>query len=70
MGRKAKLKKIRQQKLTNNQSQSASPYDSTKFVEQFKHLGYQVQIDPKLQPKTNRGNISPEIPEDRIEPQL
>lgn len=68
MGRKAKLKKARRQAKTNNQ---ANPkYDRTQFVEQFTKMGYQVKIDPKLQPKTNRGNIAPEIPQDRIEPQL
>ncbi|WP_019508765.1 hypothetical protein [Pleurocapsa sp. PCC 7319] len=68
MGKKAKLKKIRQQdkaKVKSNQK-----YNQTEFVEQFERMGYQLQIDPKLQPKTNRGNISPEIPHDQIEPQL
>lgn len=64
MGRKSKLKKNRQQK------ESAKQYDSTQFVQQFTKMGYRVKIDPKLQPKTNRGNISPEIPQDKIEPQL
>ena len=68
MGRKAKNKKIRQQGKAT--AQSAKKYDNTQFVEQFERMGYQLQIDPKLQPKTNRGNISPEIPQDRIEPQL
>ncbi|MEO0926908.1 MAG: hypothetical protein AAFY63_13655 [Cyanobacteria bacterium J06643_13] len=69
MGRKAKLKKLRQQsKKTTPQPQSK--YQETEFVKQFEHLGYQVKVDSKLQPKTNRGNIAPEIPQDRIEPQL
>lgn len=67
MGRKAKLKKARQQKATAKPEQK---YDQTQFVKQFEKLGYQLKIDPKLQPKTNRGNISPEIPQERIEPQL
>lgn len=68
MGKKAKLKKIRQQAKTNGE---LSPqYDRTQFVEQFKKMGYQVKIDPKHQPKTNRGNIAPEIPQEKIEPQL
>ena len=66
MGRKAKLKKNRQQAKAN----SNNKYDRTQFVEQFSRMGYQVKIDPKLQPKTNRGNVAPEIPQDRIEPQL
>ena len=67
MGRNAKLKKIRQQKTG---AKSTKKYEQTQFVEQFEKMGYQLKIDPKLQPKTNRGNISPEIPQDRIEPQL
>ena len=68
MGRKAKLKKMRQQRKA--ETESGNKYDSTQFVEQFKKMGYQEKIDPKLQPKTNRGNVAPEIPQDRIEPQL
>lgn len=68
MGRKAKLKKMRAQGKV--EKKSAKKYDSTQFVEQFERMGYQQKIDPKLQPKSNRGNISPEIPQDRIEPQL
>ena len=68
MGKKAKLKKIRQQlKATVKPN---NKYDQTQFVKQFEGMGYQLKIDPKLQPKTNRGNISPEIPQDTIEPQL
>ncbi|MEO1672885.1 MAG: hypothetical protein AAFR77_19265 [Cyanobacteria bacterium J06631_2] len=70
MGRKAKLKKLRQQQVKNKTSQSQAKYQETEFVKQFEHLGYQVKVDPKLQPKTNRGNIAPEIPQTRIEPQL
>ena len=68
MGRKAKLKKIRQQNKTNVQSRSQ--YNQTEFVEQFEKMGYQLKIDPHRQPTTNRGNVSPEIPQERIEPQL
>ena len=68
MGRKAKLKKNRQQAQTSKDA--SKKYDRTQFVEQFSKMGYQVKINPKLQPKTNRGNIAPEIPQDRIEPQL
>jgi hypothetical protein len=68
MGRKAKIKKTRQKK--QDITQSVQKYDQTQFVKQFESLGYQLNVDPKLQPKTNRGNISPEIPENRIEPQL
>lgn len=68
MGRKAKIKKMRQQGKAS--AKSGKNYDQTQFVEQFEKMGYQVKIDPKLQPKTNRGNVSPEIPQDIIEPQL
>ncbi len=70
MGRKAKLKKLRQQQQANAESNQNQKYDKTQFVEQFTKMGYQAKIDPKLQPKTNRGNIAPEIPQERIEPQL
>ena len=70
MGRKAKLKKLRQQQQNNAESNQDPKYDKTQFVEQFTKMGYQAKIDPKLQPKTNRGNIAPEIPQERIEPQL
>lgn len=69
MGRKAKLKKARQQTKADP-NVSARTFDRTQFVEQFTRMGYQAKIDPKLQPKTNRGNIAPEIPQGRIEPQL
>ncbi len=68
MGKKAKLKKMRQQGKAT--AKPAKQYDQTQFVEQFSRMGYQLIIDPKLQPKTNRGNISPEIPQNKIEPQL
>ncbi|MEM6611547.1 MAG: hypothetical protein AAF652_04700 [Cyanobacteria bacterium P01_C01_bin.72] len=70
MGRKAKLKKLRQQQTKGTSASAQAKYQDTEFVKQFEHLGYQVQVDPKLQPKTNRGNIAPEIPQTRIEPQL
>lgn len=70
MGRKAKLKKLRQQQQASSASTQNKKYDKTQFVEQFTKMGYQTKIDPKLQPKTNRGNIAPEIPQDTIEPQL
>ena len=67
MGRKAKLKKTRQ----NQAKASSQPkYNQTDFVKQFEKMGYQLKIDPRQQPKTNRGNVSPEIPQERIEPQL
>ena len=69
MGRKAKLKKLRQQG-TDKSKKSPQKYKETEFAKQFEHMGYQVKVDPKLQPKTNRGNIAPEIPQTRIEPQL
>lgn len=69
MGRKAKLKKMRKQGAAKTKKANKQ-YDQTQFVEQFERMGYQAKIDPKLQPKTNRGNIAPEIPQDKIEPQL
>ena len=68
MGRKAKLKKMRQQ--TKATAKSAQKYNQTEFVEQFEKMGYQIEISSQLQSKNNRGNIAPEIPQDRIEPQL
>jgi hypothetical protein len=68
MGKKAKLKKMRQQGKAV--TQPTKEYQQTEFVEQLEKMGYQLQIDPKLQPQTNRGNISPEIPQPKIEPQL
>ena len=68
MGKKAKLKKIRQQNQAEGQSQSK--YNKTEFVKQFEKMGYQLKTDARRQPKTNRGNVSPEIPQERIEPQL
>ena len=67
MGRKAKLKKTRQQNKAT--AKSNQKYDKTQFVEQFEKMGYQLKIAP-IQPETNRGNISPEIPQEKIEPQL
>ncbi|MEL6438793.1 MAG: hypothetical protein AAFQ80_05995 [Cyanobacteria bacterium J06621_8] len=68
MGKKAKLKKQRKQQQANTNQQPK--YDQTQFVKQFTHMGYQVQVDPKLQPKINRGNVAPELPRDEIEPEL
>ncbi len=67
MGRKAKIKKMRQPK--NVTAKPNQKYDSTEFVEQFARMGYQLQSN-QPQPSANRGNISPEIPQERIEPQL
>lgn len=68
MGKKAKLKKMRQHEKAT--AKSNQRYDRTQFVKQFEKMGYQLKIEPKLQPKINRGNISPEIPQDKIEPQI
>lgn len=67
MGRKAKFKKQRQQQIT---AKPKRKYAATEFVQQFEHMGYRAKIDLKQLPKTNRGNIAPEIPRSRIEPQL
>jgi predicted fused transcriptional regulator/phosphomethylpyrimidine kinase len=67
MGRKAKIKKMRQQEeVTANTNKK---YDSTEFVQQFAKMGYQLK-SAQPQSSANRGNISPEIPQERIEPQL
>ena len=68
MGRKAKLKKMRQQAQANPQTDKK--YDSTQFVKQFENMGYQVNNHQQLTNPNNRGNPSPEIPQERIEPQL
>jgi hypothetical protein len=66
MGRKAKLRKSRQQGIIK----SNQKYTATEFVEEFKHMGYQIEVDLQSQPKTNRVNMAPELPQTRIEPQL
>ncbi|WP_319422074.1 hypothetical protein [Pleurocapsa sp. FMAR1] len=58
---------MRKQKTTAKSNQE---YNQTQFVQQFAKMGYQLRIDPKSQPETNRGNISPEIPQAKIEPKL
>ena len=68
MGRKAKLKKMRQQGRVNPQTDKK--YDSTQFVKQFEKMGYQVNNHQQLTNPANRGNPAPEIPQERIEPQL
>ncbi|MGV2830055.1 hypothetical protein [Myxosarcina sp. GI1(2024)] len=67
MGRKAKLKRQRQQQKTSG---SSSKYDSTQFVKQFKTMGYQLNTNQLSQNQADRLNSSPEIPQDKIEPQL
>ncbi len=68
MGKKAKLKKARQQQKTAGNPDKQ--YDSTQFVKQFKQMGYQLPSKDKFDSKSNRANIAPEIPQDKIEPQL
>ncbi len=83
MGRKAKLKKTRKQQ--KNTDKTNKQYDSTQFVEQFKKMGYQLPSKDQFDGTSNspnpkglssngvkgeRGNIAPEIPQDKIEPQL
>lgn len=67
MGKKAKLKKARQQKKTLG---SNSKYDSTQFVKQFRHMGYQLENAKSSLKPEDKANSSPEIPQDKIEPQL
>lgn len=67
MGKKAKLKKIRQQQTT---VKAEEKYLKTEFVKQFERMGYQVKANPKQQSSSDRLNIAPEIPRTKIEPQL
>jgi hypothetical protein len=68
MGKKAKLKKARKQQKTTDKIQSQ--YTSTQFVEQFKHMGYKLPSKNKFDDQSDRSNFAPEIPQDKIEPQL
>ena len=68
MGRKAKLKKARQQQKTTGKTEKK--YDSTQFVKQFKQMGYQLPSKDKFDRQTNLENLAPEIPRDKIEPQV
>ena len=68
MGKKAKLKKARQQQKNN--SKTNQQFDSTQFVKQFKKMGYQIPDKDKFSQTTDSLNLAPEIPQERIEPQL
>ena len=65
MGRKAKLKKERQQKA----GKTDAKYDRTQFVKQFERMGYKLKTQ-KLSQNHLNAEISPEIPQDRVEPKL
>ncbi|MBD1836618.1 hypothetical protein H6F78_00025 [Coleofasciculus sp. FACHB-64] len=58
MGRKAKLKKIRQ--LTQPSPQSETNSDPNEFVERLEKQGYQLE----------RVERCPEVPNHRVEPQM
>jgi Holliday junction resolvasome RuvABC DNA-binding subunit len=58
MGKKAKIKKIRQE--SSKISSINNQYESTQFVEQLTQLGYQLEQIKR----------SPEVPVDKAEPQL
>ena len=58
MGRKAKLKKLRRELKANPATETSS--NSTQFVDQLGKLGYQL----------DRSERSPEVPTQKIEPQL
>lgn len=63
MGRKAKLKKVRQQTSSSaaeSSSQSQPGYEPTKFVQQLEQKGYQLQTIIH----------APQIPDSRVDPQL
>lgn len=68
MGRKAKLKKARQQQKATGKTDKK--YDSTQFAEQFNKMGYRLPSKNKFDSKSDLSNIAPEIPQDKIEPQL
>jgi hypothetical protein len=67
MGKKAKQKKARKQQQTTDKIEPK--YNSTQFVEQFKHMGYKLPSKKKFDDLGYRSN-APEIPKDKIEPQL
>ena len=61
MGRKAKLKKIRQEKKQSlSESQRIPKADSNQFIQELERQGYQLK----------RIERSPEIPEKRREPEV
>ena len=68
MGKKAKLKKARKQQKTGEIPEVK--YNSTQFVEQFQRLGYKLPSNKKVEDPSDRLNFAPEIPQDKIEPQL
>ncbi|GAB4531341.1 MAG: hypothetical protein Tsb0014_14760 [Pleurocapsa sp.] len=79
MGKKAKRKKMRQQ--GQDTEKNHKQYEPTQFVRQFEKMGYQLQPNSGLRqpsrkglPKVSQSEINqnnfPEIPQDRIEPQI
>ena len=58
MGKKAKLKKMRRELKMNPQQQESLP--STQFVKHLNKLGYQLEQIER----------SPDVPTEKIEPQL
>jgi hypothetical protein len=67
MGKKAKQKKMRKQGQAPENQQKE--YDSTQFVRQFEQMGYQLLPKPRSRSQVNQSNF-PEIPQDKIEPQI
>ncbi len=68
MGKKAKLKKARKQQKTTEKPEVK--YNSTQFVQQFQHMGYKLPSNKKVEAPSDLLNFAPEIPQDKIEPQL
>ncbi len=61
MGRKAKLKKIRKETVENPTSSDLTQADDpTKFVQQLRKQGYNLQQIQR----------SPELPNQKVEPQI
>ena len=58
MGKKSRLKKIRKESLSNEIKNQ--PSDSTQFVRELQHLGYQLKQIQR----------SPELPQQNTEPKI
>ena len=61
MGRKAKIKKARKQASKQKCAQPQPKNDNTKFVRQLERQGYQLK---------NNIQRSPELPDNKVDPQL
>ena len=68
MGRKARQKKMRHSAKAENKTIDEK-YSSTEFVKQFEKMGYRLKPNLQKQQKSNQNDF-PEIPQDKIEPQI